>query len=172
LSDELPQVTFTANPTKVQEGGNAVLTWNASNAYMCHGYGPWDVSEPVEGSSNTNGLTATTTFILTCFNSSGAKTSKKATVTVVDAAAAGTATLSWNAPTSNVNGTPITPLKGYTIYYGNSEGAMTQSLVVSGAATTSAEITGLGSGTWYFAVAADAADGTQSAKSDIGSISL
>ena len=172
LSDELPEVTFTASPTRVQEGGNAVLTWKASNAYMCHGYGPWYISEPVEGSSTTNGLTATTTFILTCFNSSGAKTSKKATVTVVDAAAAGTANLSWTAPTSNVNGTPITPLKGYTIYYGNSAGSMTQSLVVSGAATTGAEITGLGSGTWYFAVSADAADGAQSAKSDIGSITL
>jgi hypothetical protein len=91
---------------------------------------------------------------------------------VVDVQGSETATLSWNAPTSNVNGTPVTPLTGYTIYYGNSEGAMTQSLVVSGAAATSAEITGLGSGTWYFAVAADATDGTQSAKSDIGSIAL
>ncbi len=172
LSDEVPQVTFTASPTKVQEGGNAVLTWKASNAYACRGYGPWEGSEGLEGSSTTNGLSATTTFVLTCFNSSGAKTSKKATVTVVDAAAAGTATLSWNAPTSNVNGTPITPLSGYTIYYGNSEGSMTQSLVVSGAAATSAEITGLASGTWYFAVSADAADGTQSAKSDVGSITL
>jgi len=172
LSDEVPQITFTASPTWVREGGNAVLTWKASNAYACQGYGPWDGSEPVEGSSTTNGLTATTKFVLTCFNASGAKTSATATVRVVDAAAAGTATLSWNAPTSNVNGTPITPLKGYTIYYGNSEAAMTQSLVLSGAATTSAEITGLASGTWYFAVAADAADGTQSAKSDIGSITL
>jgi hypothetical protein len=172
LSDEMPQVTFTASPTKVQQGGTAVLTWKASNAYMCHGYGPWDVSEPVEGSSTTNGLTATTTFILTCFNSSGAKTSAKATVTVVDSATAGTANLSWTAPTSNVNGTPITPLRGYTIHYGNSQGSMTQSLVVSGAATTGAEITGLGSGTWYFGVAADATDGTQSEMSPIGSITL
>lgn len=172
LSDEVPQVTFTASPTKLQEGGHAVLTWKASNAYMCHGYGPWDGSEPLEGTSTTNGLTATTTFILTCFNSSGAKTSEKATITVVDAAAAGTATLSWNAPTINVNGTPITPLTGYTVYYGNSAGSMTQSLVVSGAATTGAEITGLGSGTWYFGVSADATDGTRSAMSEIGSITL
>jgi len=46
---------------------------------------------------------------------------------------------------------------------------MTQSVVVSGASTTSYEITGLASGTWYFAIAADAADGTQSAMSNIGS---
>jgi hypothetical protein len=172
LSDEVPEITFTASPTRVQQGGSAVLTWKASNAYGCHGYGPWYGSEPVEGSSTTNGLTATTTFILGCFNASGAKTSAKATVTVVDTAAAGTATLSWNAPKVNTNGTPITPLSGYTIYYGTAENSMTESLVVSGASTTSAEVTGLASGTWYFAIAADAADGTRSPMSDIGSITL
>jgi hypothetical protein len=46
---------------------------------------------------------------------------------------------------------------------------MTQSVVVGGATTTSFELTGLASGTWYFAVAANAADGTQSAQSNIGS---
>ena len=171
-ASDIPQVTFTASPTRVQQGENAVLTWKASNAYECHGYGPWDSFEPLEGSSTTNGLTATTTFVLTCFNESGAKTSKKATVTVIDPAATGTATLSWNAPKVNTNGTPITTLSGYTIYYGTSESSMTHSLVVSGAATTSTEITGLASGTWFFAVAADAADGTRSATSDIGSITL
>jgi hypothetical protein len=46
---------------------------------------------------------------------------------------------------------------------------MTQSVAVSGAGTTSYIITGLPSGTWYFSVAADAADGTESAPSNIGS---
>jgi hypothetical protein len=63
----------------------------------------------------------------------------------------------------------LTPLTGYTIYYGTSQGSLTKSVVVSGASTTTYEITGLTSGTWYFAIAADAADGTQSAISNIGS---
>jgi hypothetical protein len=63
----------------------------------------------------------------------------------------------------------VTPLTGYTIYYGTTEGALTQSVVVSGATTLTYTITGLTTGTWYFAVAADAADGTQSAMSEIGS---
>jgi hypothetical protein len=46
---------------------------------------------------------------------------------------------------------------------------LTQSVVVSGATTTTYVITGLTSGTWYFGVAADAADGTQSAMSNVGS---
>jgi hypothetical protein len=81
----------------------------------------------------------------------------------------GTASLSWVAPTKNTNGTPVTPLAGYRIYYGTSANALTQSINVSGAATLTQEVTGLTSGTWYFAIAAVAADGTVSAPSAIGS---
>jgi hypothetical protein len=77
--------------------------------------------------------------------------------------------LMWSAPTENTNGTAVTPLSGFTIYYGTTEGALTQSVTVSGASTLTYTITGLTTGTWYFAVAADAADGTQSAMSEIGS---
>jgi hypothetical protein len=60
-------------------------------------------------------------------------------------------------------------LTGFTIYYGTNQSALTQSVVVSGATTTTYEITGLASGTWYFAVAANASDGTESAQSNVGS---
>lgn len=98
----------------------------------------------------------------------GGTTSQSATVTVT-AANNGTATLTWVPPTQNTNGTPVTTLTGYHIYYGTTEGALSQSIVVSGASTTSYEITGLSSGTWYFAVAAMAADGSESAQSNVGS---
>jgi Fibronectin type III domain len=87
---------------------------------------------------------------------------------VTVAAASGSATLSWAPPTTNTNGTPVTPLSGYTLYYGTSPTALTQSMTV-GSSVTSYTITGLAAGTWYFAVAADAEDGTQSAKSEVGS---
>jgi len=93
-------------------------------------------------------------------------------VTVSVAATAGTATLTWTAPIINTDGTPVTPLSGYTIYYGTSQSAMTQTVAVSGAGTTTYQLTGLAAGTWYFAVAADATDGTQSAQSSIGSKTL
>ena len=81
----------------------------------------------------------------------------------------GSATLSWDAPTVTTDGAPLSDLTGYHIYYGDSPSTLTQSVSVAGAATSSYEITGLASGTWYFAVAADAADGTQSALSDVAS---
>jgi hypothetical protein len=115
----------------------------------------------------TGALNATTIYALAC---TGAAGTANQTVTVTVAAAVnGTATLSWRAPTTNTDGTPVTPLSGYTIYYGTSQAALTHSISVGGATTTSFEISGLAPGTWYFAIAADAADGRQSAKSNIGS---
>jgi hypothetical protein len=70
---------------------------------------------------------------------------------------------------TNTDGTPVTTQTGYHIYYGMTQGALTESLDVNGAATTTYEVTGLTTGTWYFAIAADAADGTESAQSGIGS---
>ena len=98
----------------------------------------------------------------------GGTTNQSTTVTVA-ASNNGTANLTWVPPTQNTDGTPVTPLIGYHIYYGTSQGAMTHSIVISSASTTSYEITGLSSGTWYFSVAADAADGTESAPSNVGS---
>lgn len=98
----------------------------------------------------------------------GGTISQSTTVTVT-ASSNGTATLTWVPPTVNTDGTPVTALTGYHIYYGTSPAALTQSVVINSAATTSYEITGLTTGTWYFAVAADAADGTESAPSNVGS---
>jgi len=83
-----------------------------------------------------------------------------------DPESGGTATLSWDAPTKNTNGTTLKDLAGYTIFYGNSETALTTSIEVA-ASTTNYEVSNLAAGTYYFAVAADASDGTQSAHSSV-----
>jgi hypothetical protein len=64
----------------------------------------------------------------------------------------GTANLAWSAPTTNVDGTPLTTLAGYKVYYGTTPGVYT-SIVVGNA--SSYEITGLANGqTYYFTVTA------------------
>jgi len=78
---------------------------------------------------------------------------------------AGFANLKWSAPTENTNGTPLTDLSGYTIYYGTDPGEMTQTIAVPAASTTTYAVNNLSSGTYYFAIAANASDGTQSAQS-------
>ncbi|MFO1407109.1 MAG: putative Ig domain-containing protein [Steroidobacteraceae bacterium] len=81
---------------------------------------------------------------------------------VVAAATTGWATLSWVAPTQNVDGTPLTDLAGYRVLYGQSATTLDSSLQVAGAAITTATVQGLKAGTWYFAVKAYTADGSES----------
>ena len=66
---------------------------------------------------------------------------------------AGETTLSWDAPSTNTDGTPLTDLAGYIVYYGTATGDYSQS-VDAGNVTTS-QVTNLTDGiTYYFAVSA------------------
>ena len=64
----------------------------------------------------------------------------------------GSATLSWAAPTQNTNGTPLTNLAGYRIYYGTSQTAMTQSVQIPNSGIATYVISNLSPGTWYFSI--------------------
>jgi hypothetical protein len=66
----------------------------------------------------------------------------------------GAATLSWTEPTHNTNGSPITGLAGYHIYYGTSESNPSQRIDLTGATATSYVVQGLAPGTYYFTVVA------------------
>ena len=68
---------------------------------------------------------------------------------------AGSATLSWTPPTTNVDSTPLTDLAGFKIYYGTSSGYYTQSIDINNTTTTSYQVNNLTDGaTYYFAVTA------------------
>jgi hypothetical protein len=79
----------------------------------------------------------------------------------------GKAELSWVVPTRNVNGTPLTDLAGVILYYGKSKSYLGQEVVAWGRSVTRYTITGLTSGTWYFAARAYTTDGAVSAMSAI-----
>ena len=81
----------------------------------------------------------------------------------------GSANLSWTVPTQNTNGTPVTDLAGYHIYYGTSEGAWTSTITVLEATETSYVVSGLAPGTYYFAVVAFNTAGEDSPQSNIAS---
>jgi hypothetical protein len=78
-----------------------------------------------------------------------------------------TATLSWDAPTTNNNGTPLTDLAGYRIYYGSSPENLSHTVKISTVGLQTYVIEDLEAGTWYFAVRAVATNGTESTLSDI-----
>jgi len=79
----------------------------------------------------------------------------------------GTATLSWDPVTKDLSGEPLTDLAGYIIHYGTSAQALNSVLALENPNQTTYVVTGLSPGTWYFAVSAYTASGTESALSNI-----
>ena len=64
----------------------------------------------------------------------------------------GTATLSWQPPTQNADGSPLTNLAGYRVRYGTAASALSNSVQIANPGITSAVIESLSPATWYFAV--------------------
>jgi len=88
------------------------------------------------------------------------------TITVKDTPT-GSATLHWSAPETNEDGTPLTDLRGYRVYYGQQQSNLASRLDIPDAGITSTTVEELPPATWYFSVRAYAADGTESAPSNI-----
>jgi len=85
----------------------------------------------------------------------------------------GTATITWIAPTQNSDGSPLSNLAGYHVYYGTSSSSLTQMQAIAGAGATSAVVGNLTSGnTWYFGVKAYTNTGVESDMSNISSKSI
>jgi hypothetical protein len=75
----------------------------------------------------------------------------------------GVVTLSWNAPTTDADGTPLTDLAGYKVSYGNTSRNYSQKIDVGNVTTYTAN---LSDGTYYFAVKAYDTSGNESAYSN------
>ena len=72
--------------------------------------------------------------------------------------------LSWTAPTTNEDETPLEDLAGYRLYYGTESGYYSN--VVNVGNYTSAELSNLATETWYLAVTAYDYFGNESELSD------
>lgn len=79
-------------------------------------------------------------------------------------AATGNVTLTWEAPTQNTDGTPLTDLAGFKVYWGTQSGSYPQSASLGNVLTYRVE--NLTAGLWFFAVTAVNAGGIESEHSD------
>lgn len=82
---------------------------------------------------------------------------------------AGRATLSWDAPTQRVDGSPLTNLAGFKLYYGTSSGNLSNVIQVSNPGARSWIVEDLTVGTWYFAASAYDQGGMESVRSNVAS---
>ena len=81
----------------------------------------------------------------------------------------GSATLSWTPPTTNTNGSTLSNLAGYRIYYGTSSSNLSRTITVANAGVTRYVVPDLSAGTWYFAVRAYSSTGGESTNSNTAS---
>jgi hypothetical protein len=78
----------------------------------------------------------------------------------------GSATLSWAAPTTRTDGSALTNLSGYKIYYGRMSETYDYSVDITNPGVLTYVVEGLASGEWFFALSAYDADDLESNRTD------
>ena len=73
--------------------------------------------------------------------------------------------MAWGAPQTNADGSTLTDLAGYRIYYGTSSGSYSESVTVSDATATGYTIQNLPAATYYFVLRAFDNSNSESAPS-------
>jgi hypothetical protein len=82
--------------------------------------------------------------------------------------ASSSAILSWQSPEGNVDGSTLTDLAGYRVYWGTIPGTYSRSTQLNATSRTHT-VTGLARGTWYFVVTALNSQGVESSYSNVWS---
>jgi hypothetical protein len=143
-------VTLQANATSATGSMTPRLTWSTNPvATSCRASGGWSGTKAVSGSETLAAINASTNYTLTCSWGTGSTS------------------VSWVAPTTNTNGTALTNLAGFRLYYGTSSSALTRTTTVSDVTRRSATISSLAPGTWYVAVRAFNTSNVESVNSNV-----
>jgi hypothetical protein len=121
---------------------------------------------------STAGAAGSNTVSGTTVASSNRTSTNSSTPVQPSSPSTGTATLDWMPPTENTDGSVLTNLAGYTVYYGTSPGNMTQSVKITNPGLTAYTLSNLPSGRWYFAVTSYSSTGLESSRSGIVSTTI
>jgi hypothetical protein len=154
-----PTVQLSAANAVVARGASTQLNWSSSHAASCSASGGWGGSKATSGSESVGPIDSQTTYSLSCRGEGGSA------VAMISVSINDTVTLTWQAPTQNVDGSALTDLAGYRIYFGSTSSNYTDSLAVNDAGATTRALK-LPSGTYYFAMTALDAQGNESAYSN------
>jgi hypothetical protein len=154
-----PSVTLSASDSVVGSGQSTTLTWRGEHVTSCTASGGWSGTRAVSGSVSVGPIDQSTTFTLTCSGDAGS------VVAMISVGVIGVVTLSWQAPTENVDGSPLADLSGYRIYVGTTSRQYTDEVPVNDPARTSQSLQ-LASGDYYIAMTAIDGQGNESGYSN------
>lgn len=115
----------------------------------------------LSGSPSSGDVGLYTNIGITVSSSSGTASLSPFSIEVVGTAT-GTATLSWDIPVQNADGSQLTDLAGFRIHYGTSAGNYPNTDVLSNPTVSTHIVEELTPGTWYFVVSAYDTSGNRS----------
>jgi hypothetical protein len=151
-----PTVSFSVADSQVISGATTTLSWSSTDADSCSGSGGWSGTKPTSGSASTAAIQANTTFSLSCSSSAGTA------IQMVSVSVLGSISISWLAPIENVDGSVLTDLVGYRIYYGTQARNYADMIEVADPNATSHAFSA-GSGDYFVTMTALDADSNESA---------
>ena len=111
----------------------------------------------------------TTSGIVISVSDGKVSTALAAFSVTVRAATAGSATLSWQPPTQNTDGSTLANLAGYKVYWGNSLGTYPNSVTLNNPGLATYVVGNLTSGTYFFVVTSMTTAGSESSRSNSAS---
>ncbi|HEX4268136.1 MAG TPA: putative Ig domain-containing protein [Steroidobacteraceae bacterium] len=76
-------------------------------------------------------------------------------------------TIAWTPPTENTNGSVLTNLAGYHLYYGTTQSNLTKVVDITNPGLAAYVLSDLSSGTWYFALTSVNTAGVESTRSTV-----
>jgi len=161
----VPGTQYTFTPTASDPDGNA-LSFSIANRPA---WASFDSATGRLQGTPVSGDVGTTTGVVITVSDGTLTASLPAFSVTVQAVANGSATLSWTPPTMNTDGSPLTNLSGYKIYWGTTLGTYPNSVTLSNAGLTSYVVDNLVPGTWYFVATALNSGGVESTFSSAAS---
>jgi hypothetical protein len=155
-----PTLSFSASPSTVPQNGSTTLNWSSTDATSCTASGGWSGSKGMSGSETISSLTTDTQFTLICSGVSGSVNEIVNVAVVMNGN--GVALLSWLPPTENTDGSALTDLAGYRIYYGISPDNYSNTITLNNPGISSYLVENLVVSDWYFVISSFNSSGIES----------
>ena len=152
---------YAFTPTASDPDGNT-LTFSIANKPA---WAAFSTSTGALSGTPGAGDVGTTSGIVVTVSDGTLTASLSAFSVTVQAMATGSATLSWAAPTQNTDGTPLTDLAGFKIYWGPAAGNYPNSVTLNNPGLSTYVVGNLASGTYFFTASALNSAGVESSLS-------
>ncbi len=155
-----PSLALTADDAELRPGESTTLRWSGEAVSNCQASGSWSGSVAESGVQSTGTLSADATYTITCDGSAGSVVAVTSVLVT-----SGGATITWQPPTENVDGSPLNDLAAYRIYVGTSTQTYEQHVDVTNPQASS-HFVPLSRGDYHVAMTAVDAEGNESAFSN------